>query len=380
MMKIRLFLPRRKKLLIYDGLSEKHLSNYLISSEYEVLDVRKESLNIPILTLSLMKYFFTKRSLSRIYCIEYIRFVNPSVVITLIDNNKNFWLYKEIFNHITFVFVQNGIRGVVGDVFDSLINQENRGGGDYFVDYMFVFGKNTQNLYKEHIGGRFVRIGSFINNMDHLILPCDRDITYVLQFKLKDKESSYRYKTHCGKKITWDDVYCYNEEILKFLSDYCVRNQLSLSVLGRSKIKEEQMQEVKYVNSIISESCYEYIPSKNQYTSYEELLRSKVIVVLESTLGYEMLSRRKRVVYLGVREKTLGESSRYGWPAMPERGFFWTNRYKRSEFERVIRNVVNATSEKWEDICSRYVNYFIEYDPGNIKFLSIMKKNNINLK
>ena len=92
-----------------------------------------------------------------------------------------------------------------------------------------------------------------------------------------------------------------------------------------------------------------------------------------------MLARRKRVVYLGVREETFGESSRFGWPDLPEKGFFWTNEFKISEFDRVTNNVVGATDAEWKDICDKYVTGLIEYDPGNGKFLSIMRKLNVAL-
>jgi surface carbohydrate biosynthesis protein len=378
--KYNTLLPGKKSLLIYDRLSERHLSKYFNSIGYEVLDIRKESLNIPIFTISLMKYLFNKISISKTYCIEYIKYVNPRVVITNIDNNKNFWTYKGIFNDMTFIFVQNGTRGVIGDVFDLLINAEDQKQKKYFVDYMFVFGGTTENLYRKYIDGRIYRIGSFINNMNHPIGDCTRDVVYVLQFKVTGRDKDYRYKTSDGRKITWDDCYSYNDKIIKYLRDYCVNNNMTLSILGRSKIISEQVEEEKYINNIIPENCYEYIPSKQQYTSYYELLRTKIIVVMESTLGYEMLARRKRVIYLGVREETLGESSRFGWPDLPKRGFFWTNKFKRSEFDRVTSNVVDATDAKWNEICDRYVNAIIEYDPGNGKFLSIMRKLNVDLK
>jgi len=302
--KFNVFLPGKKPLLIYDRLGERHLSNYFNSKSYEVLDVRKESLNIAILLISLIKYFFNKRSISQSYCVEYIKYVQPRVVITTIDNNINFWTYKEIFRNIKFVFIQNGTRGVIGDVFDLLINNNDHKQKKYFVDCMFVFGQTSERLYREYLDGEIYRIGSFINNMDHPIEDCSRDVTYVLQFKTIGKDKAYRYKTATGKKITWDDCYKYNIKIIKYLRNYCVDNKLSFSILGRSKLLSEQIEEEKYISKIIPKDSYEYIPSIQKYTSYEELLRSKIIVVMESTLGYEMLARRKRVVYLGVREDT----------------------------------------------------------------------------
>lgn len=376
--KFNILLPGQKSLLIYDRLSERHLSNYFYRNSYEILDIRKERLNIPIFIISLIKFLFDNKKISQIYCIEYIRFVNPRVVITLIDNNKNFWTYKEVFNNIKFVFVQNGVRGVTGDVFDSLINCKHHE-KKYFVDHMFVFGETTGRLYKKYINGETHHIGSFVNNMNHPIGPIKRDLVYILQFKVIGRNKPYRYKTVSGKKITWDDCYSYNDKIIKYLLTYCKKNNMTFSILGRSKLPSEQEKEKEYIKEIIAEDSYEYIPSDKKYTSYEELLKSKIIVVMESTLGYEMLARRKRVVYLGVREKTLDESSRFGWPDLPKKGFFWTNEFKISEFDRVTNNVVYASNIEWKDICDRYVTNLIKYDPGNSKFISIMRKFDVHL-
>ena len=372
-------MPGQKSLLIYDRLSERHLSNYFNRNSYEILDVRKETLNIPILIISLIKFLFNNNSISQTYCIEYIRFVNPNVVITLIDNNKKFWTYKEFFKDIKFVFIQNGTRGMTGDVFDSLINCKDHKKKKYFVDHMFVFGETTDRLYRKYIDGEIHHIGSFVNNLNHPVGLIKRDVVYVLQFKVTGRHESYRYKTVTGRKITWDDCYSYNDTIIKYLLTYCEKNNMTFSIIGRSKLPFEQAEEKKYINEIIPKGSYEYIPNNKKYTSYDELLRSKIIVVMESTLGYEMLARRRRVVYLGIREKTIDESSRFGWPELPKKGFFWTNEFKISEFDRVTNNVVCATDVEWKDICERYVTKLIEYDPGNSKFFSIMRKLDVDL-
>jgi len=376
--KFNILLPSKKLLLIYDRLSERHLSNYFNSNSYEILDIRKESLNIPIFIISLIKFLSNNNSISQTYCIEYIRFVNPRVVITLIDNNTNFWTYKEFFKNIKFVFVQNGVRGITGDVFDSLINCKDHK-KKYFVDHMFVFGETTERLYKKYIDGKIHNIGSFVNNMNHPVGVIKRDVVYILQFKVIGRHDSYRFKTVTGRKITWDDCYSYNDTIIKYLRTYCEKNNMTFSILGRSKLPSEQAEEKNYINEIIPEDSYEYIPSNKKYTSYDELLMSKITVALESTLGYEMLARRRRVIYLGVREKTIDESARFGWPELPKKGFFWTNEFKISEFDRVTNNVVFATDAEWKDICDRHVTDLIKYDPGNSKFFSIMRKLDVDL-
>ena len=277
--------PHKAAVLIYDRTGRENFLLYFDESETETLDVRFESVNIPIAIMTLYNMLSRNKdkTLLRLYVESYIRYVKPKVIITFIDNSLLFMSLKGSFNECVFVSVQNGLRGMVGDVFEYLNNAADSK-RKLEVDYALVFGESTANLYKKYIKGRTYSIGSFKNNMLHIESRFKYDVTFVLLFKVKKVNKDYLIKTPTGNKITWDDCYGYNEKILKFLVGYCRNNNLKFNVLGRSKNISVQKMEQQYLDDLkLGEISY--LPNSDVYSSYDVLIQNKYTVAIESTLA-----------------------------------------------------------------------------------------------
>ena len=89
---------------------EKTFKNY----KFHTLDTRYETINLRILIKAFLKLKFTYRG----YLKEYIDYVDPKILITLIDNNKFF--YELILNNGKKIFIQNSRRGQISDIFNNL--------------------------------------------------------------------------------------------------------------------------------------------------------------------------------------------------------------------------------------------------------------------
>jgi len=373
-------MPGKAVVLIYDRLGKDNFLLYLDESKTETLDVRFESLNIPIASIALLKTLFSRnKGFFQLYIESFIESVDPRIVVTFIDNNMRFWSLKKDFSNCIFIFIQNGVRGIIGDVFDHLINGNVKTKKEFEVDHMLVFGQCAASLYKKFIKGKTHNIGSFKNNLFRNKKQNEHDLIFVLPFSQNGSDKKYRYKTVMGEKITWDDCYKYNKKILNFLVKYCDGNKLKLTILGRSKNIKVQEVEKKYINDLVNQEL-DYLPNSSLYSSYDALNSTKYTVVIESTLGHEALARGKRVACLAVREHTLGESSRFGSPDLPHTGPFWTNQYTEEEFERVMDFVIKSSDNDWTNICQQYIPELIEYDPGNIQFLALMRELKAPLK
>ena len=84
--------------------------------------------------------------LSSLYFIEYIKSVNPKLVLTFSDNNLEFYSFKKFTPGIKFSFVQNGFRISRLDIFEKFnLN------ATYEVDYMFVFNEAVGKEYNKYI-------------------------------------------------------------------------------------------------------------------------------------------------------------------------------------------------------------------------------------
>ena len=136
--------PSQCDFVIYDRTIGKALKSYLDLNKFFILETRKESLYLFLFFKSLFKNKSNWNYKS--YINEVILKVRPKIIITNIDNNKNFWSLKKKFINIQTVFVQNGFRNNQdNDIFGELNKNDEK---SYLVDKMFVFndeiGKNTQ--------------------------------------------------------------------------------------------------------------------------------------------------------------------------------------------------------------------------------------------
>ena len=104
---------------------------------------------------------------------------------------------------------------------------------------------------------------------------------------------------------------------------------------------------------------------------------------ISTSLGYEALSRGKRVAYLNichsVHPMKLGINYRYGWPnKFPRKGPFWAYSFKKKEIWRVLNFITKVDNRTWKKLQKKYVDPIIIYDYGNKKLKRIFKKIGMN--
>ena len=99
-------LPSKKKILIYDNNNFNYFKKFLNNFDHEILYTRKEIINLPILAISLFKNFLSKIGYN--YKYQYIKYVNPKIIITMTDNDLDFLRYK--FKDKKKIAIQNAYR------------------------------------------------------------------------------------------------------------------------------------------------------------------------------------------------------------------------------------------------------------------------------
>ena len=98
-----------KKVLIFDrasidnGLGVK----FFKSREYEILDIRFESLNIYVFFYTILKFGFYDLKFK--YFKSYMEIVKPKIVYTGIDNKIDFYKLKDYYENAFFISDQFGI-------------------------------------------------------------------------------------------------------------------------------------------------------------------------------------------------------------------------------------------------------------------------------
>ena len=112
--------PNKSRVLIYDNENSEVIKKYVLADlSYSILYTRREKIFLPpniifrmvkrIFTGSLFGGSFVSK-LYRAYLISYIEYVDPKVVITIIDNDILYYVISNYFPDIKFYAIQNGTR------------------------------------------------------------------------------------------------------------------------------------------------------------------------------------------------------------------------------------------------------------------------------
>jgi surface carbohydrate biosynthesis protein len=106
------------------------------------------------------------------------------------------------------------------------------------------------------------------------------------------------------------------------------------------------------------------------------------VVSLESTMGLEAIARGKITAVFSLRGKFLEEDGwNFGFPVdLTDNGPFWTCRTDEREFKRVMDYITTVSDEEWEQTRLRYIPELMEYDPGNTRFIKLMREIGVPLK
>jgi surface carbohydrate biosynthesis protein len=353
------FKPSRKNILIYDQNGEKYINTYLNKETYEILHTRKEKFSLLIILICIVKLKFSLTE----YIEEFIKYARPKIIITFIDNNFNYYKLK-INNNIKKIFIQNGLRTAYNDIFyythDKDLNIKNHLKNEKLnVDYMLVWNNDIARLYKDFIHGKCLTIGSFQNNIT----------------KKKNNINNKKILFISNYKKDYNINYIKNEKkFLLNLRNYCLKNKIQLDILGKNIIffKEEK----HYFSQILASSHFEFIPASNNRKTYELTSKYKIIVTIESSLGYEMLSRNKKVAFFNTHENIYPINTLYfGWPKKKLiSGPFWTNKFHITEIRRILDYLLKINDQEWNKVIRLYSKNTINFDENNKEFVHILKK------
>ena len=110
--------PKQARTLIYDRAGSEVLLEYINQKDVEILDLRGESINL----YALLKCAFSLKLSLANYASKFTSLVRPSVVITFVHNNRDFYKLKNAHPRLVTVFVQNGWDTEFGGIFGYLKN------------------------------------------------------------------------------------------------------------------------------------------------------------------------------------------------------------------------------------------------------------------
>ena len=362
--------PKKSQVLIYDKSGADLILPYLTKYSYIIMPVRGESINLHCLLRAVFKLKFWQGKIINAHQEAFIETVSPKVIITFIDNNVAFYELSKRFPSIKTIFIQNGTRGVSGDVFDGLVNSNN-----YFVDFMLVHGLAIGRHYLKYVSGKFIPIGSLKNNtFNNFNSAIKNDILFISQWHSRPLLGDVFYIENDGTQINWDVFFEAEIKVLRFLDKWCLENNRRLKICGRGE--EKHGPEKEFYSRHLNRCKWKYLPRIDSYSSYKLIDEAALIVFIDSTLGYESIARGKKAAVFSCRGLSIdSNAANFGWPEnLPSNGPFWTNDQDETQFRRVMDYINTVSDENWKKNRERYAGKLMEFDPGNTRFVALLKQ------
>ena len=361
-------IPKKNKVLIYDGVNASVFLKYFPHKNPEILHVRGEQLNIWILFLS----FFRRGKIKVAYEDCYIEHVCPKLIITFIDNNINFYSISQRHPSLKTLFIQNGQRGYYADIFDTLDNIKSKNLDKLAVDYMLTFGAVIGNHYAHYITGAVIPLGSLKNNILPRMNMMNTDkMVFISQWHKNGfniNQEFYSLERYTAQV---------DRPVIELLSKYAELKNKNLMIVPRtSKDSKFRKMEKLYFTKLLG-SEVKFIEPEGHYSSYQAIDIAEVVVSIDSTLGYESIARGNKTAMFSIRGSLLGlKGLDFGWPGnFQDEGPFWTNNCNSDSFTRILDYLFTIGDMQWKnDLKKTDFSSLMVYNTDNSVLTDIIER------
>ena len=372
------FIPSRQKAVI-----QVHQDGYDLLVRYAdpktILVVDSSRFNIWIL----VRCVFLRRFNMIGYIQTVIEIVKPQLVITFIDNDPSFYTLKPLIPGPSFIAVQNGLRhnysyAQKNGLVDLFLDAKKK--SVLAADLICTFGNNSSKFFTKYVESTTLVTGNLRNNDLAITSPkkTDFDIVFMSQHAPFDVSTSSEVVYLNDSSISIQDFYKIESDVAKFLAQYCQEQSLKFAVSG--KRGPEDSFESDFYTKAIGGLPYTFLPRLNQTSSYENAYRAKLVVVVDSTIGYELLSRGKKVAFFSARkigssqDQDQNKDTCFGYPSeYPDSGPFWTNQPDGNEYTRILDGLFAYSEADWSLLYKQYTEDLMALRPGSPEFVGALK-------
>ena len=373
---ISIVLPKKREVVLIFPDGYETISAFVDPNNIVVADPGRLNLYILIRTL-----FSKDRSLTD-YLLFLIRYVQPKVVFTFIDNYVPFYGLKHLVPEPKYVAVQNGIRTNFSTephqgFLESISVQP---AASAQVDFVCVFNKSYSNLYESLVATKCLVTGNIRNNLTEISsdVATTYDIAYISQYPPSPLEGNSSQVYFNDVSFPIKNFYTAESLAVNFLSKYCEGHNLSFVVCG--KRDKNFSAEREFFESTMQHQSGSFVPRATERSTLDLAMSARIVVTVDSTVGYELLSRGRRVAFFSGRlQASNPEDNRhtkdheFGYPNDIEpTGKFWTNEASESELVRILDYLQAVTDKEWATEIAPYNESLMAYQPGNPVFRKLL--------
>jgi len=339
--KLKFSRPIKKKILVYDEQSLQFSRVLFKKKNYEILKTRYEEINIFILAISILKHGFTKLFLN--YLAEYIKYTNPKIVFTCIDNDLKFYKLKSIdyIRNYNFISAQNGMRDNKFHNICLKYLKKKR----LLCDHIFVFNNSEKQRLNNVIKAKIHVVGNILNNsLEKSSNKNLKSLTFISNGLGKGQDRNLLLE----KKI-------FNH--LLFLAK---KFKLTLNFLDRPNQDNK--------NRFPKGNWHYYRFKKNNKNKYKFIESQKMFIFRRSTLGYELMARDKKIISIEKNFPIIGFHKKF-----KKNGLFWINSWNKKLFNKKFKKLIKMPKKKWVSKIKLYKNDIMAYDKGNSKIKKVIQ-------
>ncbi len=337
--------PPRANLLIIDRGTASPLDEMFAHHTPHIMEIRGESVNMWALLRALPKIHLGAVA----YLEAYIDFVKPKLILSRTDNNHTLWQLKRRPN-VTYqvALVQNGWRLNLEFEMPMMLSPHGPC-APWFVDRVFSYGPTWSAQIARTTKAKGIAAGSLFAN-EFKQVSGQQNISLVSTFR-----SEYvRKKLDLGLSL------------YRSLNEYLTLKNLSLTIIGFSGT-DLSSEEFDFMKHHLPTADWSLRAREHRLSSYESLETCGIVLVDQSSLGYEMLGLGKRVGFIASMEWSKS-THRFGLPLeFGEKGPFWTNDPSEEEISRILDYLLTVSDEQWERDSGWIRDQLMVHDYGNTK-------------
>lgn len=358
--RFRFDFPKKNKILLFDEIHADVLK-IIFKKDFNILEIRKKNIYFWIYLKQIIFFDFKFET----YCINYIKFTSPNVIICF--NTLRFQLYqlKNYFKDINFISISNGT------YFDNKYEDRKKSWPKNLkCDYLFVNNKFHVSRYKKIIKSNYRIIGYFRNNLVKINkTKPNKQFLYL----------STLYENYLGQ-VDYDPNN-FHKKLLNYINLYLIKYNKKIHILLRSsKEYPGHAFEIDYYKKIFQLNCV-FHQSNQWRKKYRKLDDFENIIFTFTAMGYEAIARKKKVAVFAPYKTKFSDykynvKTYFGWPGPDKKEFrfFSTKKITYNEVERVLNNVNNCSQLDWN---KKYYNIIKDqsyYDSDNKEFRDFILK------
>ncbi len=355
MLRIRLLKPSPTQVLIYDSLGVEFLQG-LLTNEFTVQYLDPRGALPVVLRWSFLPKFFSNfvncRRLRLAYLVALIDQFRPLVVLTYADTSPVPGEYGWSRPETLVLSIQNALRDTPS--LTSICK----------APVYFCFGLSTKQMFdtKKIPYQRMVVAGSLPLGVSlsrrHIGKP-SKDLVFVSSYRAAFEDS-----VDLTPSITKSQASAH-ECIFRHLLRYSQEYQLELTVISKGKVRKEgehYFEEKTYFERIACGQPFTLSSTvKNTFKSYNVALSANIVVVLDSTLGYEMLGVGKKVLIgLGVSE-ALSKERDHDTEYLPDEVMLTSKDYEH--FRHKINHLGGLTDDVYQACTAECRSMYVDQNP-----------------